>query len=123
MACANNRLNVAEYLLSKGASIHEMNDDGETCFYYARRYKYIKLLYRLRKWPTAMAILVLQELALIYIIDSESVIDLHQYLGRPEDLKTDNEEDYIKDDEGSVIAWDVEEEDDISEDQEEDDDE
>jgi hypothetical protein len=46
---------------------------------------------------------MLQELALIYIIDSESVIDLHQYLGRPEDLKTDNEEDYKKDDEGNLL--------------------
>jgi hypothetical protein len=35
-----------------------------------------------------MAIIMLQELSLIYIIDSESLIDLHQYLGRPEDLKT-----------------------------------
>jgi hypothetical protein len=95
-------LNIAEYLMSKGASFHEITNNGDTCFSVARYNNNIRLLYRLRKWPTTMAILVLQELALIYIIDSESLIDLHQYLGRPEDLKADNEEDYKKE-EGNVV--------------------
>jgi hypothetical protein len=82
----------------KEANIHEVSIYGGTCFSYALRYNNIRVLYCLRKWSTTMAILVLQELALIYIIDSESVIDLHQYLGMPDDLKTDNEEDYIKSD-------------------------
>ena len=60
--------------------------------------------------PITMAIIKLQELALIYIIDSESVIDLHQYLGRPDDCsKSDNEEDYAKDEEGNMLDLVVEE--------------
>ena len=51
------------------------------------------ILYRLRKWPTTMAILVLTELALIYRIDCSSLIDLHQYIGR-EDFTRDIEEGY-----------------------------
>jgi hypothetical protein len=52
-----------------------------------------------------MAIIMLQELALIYIIDSESVIDLHQYLGRPDDCsKSEYEEDYLKDEEGNITC-------------------
>jgi hypothetical protein len=96
---------IAELLLSRGADIHDKTFyGGHTCFSYALRFNHIRLLYRLRKWPTTMAIIMLQELALIYIIDSESVIDLHQYLGRPDDCsKSDNEEDYKKDTEGNVL--------------------
>jgi hypothetical protein len=101
IACYNGLLNVAEFLMSKGANIYEISDDGETCF--LRYNDDLKVIYRLRKWPTTMAILVLQELDLIYIIDSESLIDLHQYLGRPDDLKTDNEEDYKKDTGGILL--------------------
>jgi ankyrin repeat protein len=94
-ACFNGHLDVAEFLLTKGANIHGINNEGNTCFAIALHDHHINILYRLRKWPTTMAIIMLQELALIYIIDSESVIDLHQYLGRPDDCsKSDNEEDY-----------------------------
>jgi ankyrin repeat protein len=108
-ACGEGHLNIVLLLLSKGASFHEIVDNMLSCCSVALRYKRIRVLYRLRKWPTTMAIIVLQELALIYIIDSEAIIDLHQYLGRPEDLETDNEEDYEKDDEGNVLDPDVEE--------------
>ena len=97
-ACNNGYLHIAEYLMAQGASILDMSNDGETCFSYAAGHSNqanrIRLLYRLRKWPTTMAILVLQELALIDIIGFESVIDLHQFLGRPEDYTVDNEREY-----------------------------
>ena len=81
-------IDVAALLLSNGASLHHSTrDDGSTCFTYARDpqrnpnpYRKFGLLYRLRKWPTTMAILVLTELALIYRIDCSSLIDLYQYI-------------------------------------------
>ena len=60
---------------------------------YPYPYRKHGLLYRLRKWPTTMAILVLTELALIYRIDSESLVDLHQYIGT-EDFARDDEKLY-----------------------------
>ncbi len=108
--CSIGRVNIfVDFMLAKGANIHQQGvsphepSDGGSCFSTALHSNHIRVLYRLRKWTTTMAIIMLQELALIYIIDSESVIDLHQYLGRPEDLKTDNEEDCTKDEEGNVL--------------------
>jgi ankyrin repeat protein len=98
VACNNGYLHIAEYLMAQGASIHAMSNDGETSFSFAAGHSNpanrIRLLYRLRKWPTTMAILVLQELGLVDVIDFESAIDLHQYLGRPEDFTVDDEEKY-----------------------------
>jgi hypothetical protein len=119
LACLNSCIEIVEYLMSKGAGIHAISNNRATCFSLALRHSKIKVLYRLRKWPTTIAIIMLQELALIYIIDSESLIDLHQYLGRPDDLKTDNEEDYKKDEEGNVLDPDVEEEEEEKEEEEE----
>jgi hypothetical protein len=87
-------------LLSHGASVHYINNNGDTCFTIARdpdfnpnpNRKY-GLFYRLRKWPTTMAILVLEELALYYKIDCSSLIDLHQYIGT-ELFTIDNEDEY-----------------------------
>ncbi len=88
VASRHGHVNIVELLLSKGANIHDSTNDGSTCFSYALNMNYNPnpnrkhgLLYRLRKWPTTMAILVLTELALIYRIDSESLVDLHQYIG------------------------------------------
>ena len=39
----------------------------------------------LRKWPTTMAIIVLDELYLYYQLDAQSIIDLWQYIGKEED--------------------------------------
>jgi hypothetical protein len=50
-----------------------------------------------------MAIIVLQELALIYIIDSQSLIDLHQYIGK-EDFTIDDERHYEKDLGGNIFG-------------------
>jgi hypothetical protein len=36
----------------------------------------------------------IQELGLTGIIGSESVVDVHQFLGRPEDCKADDEREY-----------------------------
>ena len=98
VACNNGYLHIAEYLMAQGASIHDMSNDRETCFSYAAGHSNpanrIRLLYRLHKWPTTMAILVLQELGLIGIVGSECVIDVHQFLGRPEDFKADDEREY-----------------------------
>ena len=54
-------------------------------------------LYRLRKWPTTMAILVLKELSLYYLIDCCSLIDLHQYIGTEAfTLDDDDDEGYCE---------------------------
>jgi hypothetical protein len=104
IASRRGHVEIAGLLLSKGANIHDKNIFGNTCFSYSLGSNHNRVLYHLRKWPTTMAIIMLQELALIYIIDSESVIDLHQYLGRPDDCsKSDKEEDYTKDTEGNVL--------------------
>ncbi len=102
-ASASSHINLLGLLLSNGASLHDVDNHGSTCFSLAlnpdinphpnRKYG---LLYRLRKWPTTMAILVLTELALIYRIDSSSFIDLHQYIGK-EGFTRDNEEEYTLD--------------------------
>ena len=80
-------VDVVVLLLSHAASLHHIDNLGDTCFTYARDPQLNPnrkhgLLYRLRKWPTTMAILVLTELALICLIDCSSLIDLHQYIGR-----------------------------------------
>ena len=89
LASLSGYVDMVDLLLSKGANIRDEDIDGYTCFRHARNIAYNNnpyrkhgLLYRLRKWPTTMAILVLTELALIYRIDSESLVDLHQYVGR-----------------------------------------
>ncbi len=97
------RIDTAALLLSYGASLNNTsNDDGSTCFTYARDpqrnpnpYRKYGLLYRLRKWPISMAILVLQELSLYFLIDYSSLIDLNEYLGT-ELLAFDKEEDYVE---------------------------
>ena len=93
-------IHIVELLLSHGASVHHINNNGNTCFTYAgdpdinlNPNRMHGILYRLRKWPTTMAILVLQELALYYKIDCSSLIDLHQYIGT-ELFTIDNEDDY-----------------------------
>ena len=102
IASAFGRVSVVDLLLSKGASLHDTTNSGRTCFSFAHDPDHNPdpdrkhgLLYRLRKWPTTMAILVLTELGLIYRIDSESLVDLHQYIGR-EDLTRDVEESHVK---------------------------
>ena len=42
-----------------------------------------------------MFVLVLQELGIIYICDSESEIDFHQYMGKDDFTTDDEEKDYI----------------------------
>ena len=93
--------------------INDRTNDGlYNCFPLALEGFRFKVLYRLRKWRTTMFVLVLQELGLIYIIDSESVIDFHQYMGK-EDFTTDDEEkDYIRDDDGNIIGLDDDSDDD-----------
>ena len=109
IACEDGRLNLAELLMSHGANIHDRDNQGHTCFSVASApndgYFYpdkIKILYSLRKWPTTMAILALQALALYHHLDCQTIIDLHQYLGK-EDFTTDEEEDYVKDKKGNMI--------------------
>jgi ankyrin repeat protein len=90
-------INVVDLLLSKGAGLHDTANDESTCYSLARSSSFTRkygLLYHLRKWPTTMAILVLKELSLYYLIDSSSLIDLHHYIGT-EEFTVDKEEDYI----------------------------
>ena len=100
IASVSARTNIVGLLLSHGASLHGTNIMGSTCFTCAldpernfNPYRKHGILYRLRKWPTTMAILVLQELDLYHLIDCSSLIDLHQYIGT-ELFMLDNEEDY-----------------------------
>ena len=99
-------MNVVKLLLSKGANINDITNDGDTAISLSGsdRIKYI-----LRKWPISMAILILKELSLYCAgIDNDFLIDLYQYIGR-EDCAADNEEDYNMDDEGDDDADDEDE--------------
>ena len=87
-ACIYNHFEIIDFLLSNGANIHEMNNNGETCFSRALQFKRFNILYRLRKWPTTMAILVLQELNLF-----AALCDPYHYIGT-ELFSLDNEKDY-----------------------------
>ena len=85
-------MNVVDLLLSKGASLHDISTSGYTCFFSARDFLYNRhpyrkhgLLYRLHKWPTTMAILVMTELALYHQVETDSLVDLHHFLGIPDD--------------------------------------
>ena len=86
-------MNVVELLLSKGANINDIINNGYTAISLSAsdRIKYI-----LRKWPISMAILILKELAIYYHTDASTLIDLYQYMGR-EDFTADNEADYDMD--------------------------
>jgi ankyrin repeat protein len=107
-SCHRDHLDIVECLIYKGANLHYEDNHVETCFSIARTYSNFSVLYRLRKWPTTMAILVFQELALIYIIDSQSIIDIHQYIGK-EDFTTDDENDYTFDEDGNLYSEDTSE--------------
>lgn len=87
-ASQKGNVEMIKLLLYSGANLNDRTNNGRTCFALAlgERTKFI-----LRKWPITMAILVLQELALIYMIDSQSIIDIYQYLGK-EDFTLDYED-------------------------------
>ena len=102
-ASRNGHTNVVDLLLSKGANLYESDNFGNTCFSWAQLLdsknpninRKHGLLYRLLKFPTTMAILVLQELSLYYLIDCSSLIDLYHYIGT-ELFTLDNAEDEKK---------------------------
>jgi hypothetical protein len=64
-------------LLSNGAEIHVRSNNGKTCLGSSDH----RIRSILKKWPISMAIIILQELGLYYLIDAASLIDLYQYLG------------------------------------------
>ncbi len=90
--------------MAKSANIYINIEDEINCFSDVFDNNKMKVLYHLRKWPTTMAILVLQELALICIIDSQSIIDLHQYIGKEDFIVDDNERHYEKDPNGNILG-------------------
>jgi ankyrin repeat protein len=98
VATCYNHQDIVCLLISKGGNLRDEANCGGSCFSFARHRSLSpnrkgSILYHLRKWPTTMAIIVLTEISLIYQIDCSSLIDLHQYIGR-EDFTRDNEEDY-----------------------------
>jgi ankyrin repeat protein len=74
---------VVALLLSKGANPYDRTNHGRTCFDVARNK--IKTKFILRKWHITMVIVVLHELGLYYFVETDSLIDLYQFLGK-EDL-------------------------------------
>ena len=73
------RADVVTLLISNGANLFDTTNDGRTCFDVARNKD--KIIFILRKWPITMAIVVLHELGLYYFVETDSLIDLHQFLG------------------------------------------
>ena len=109
-ALLRGQLGNVDYLLAEGADIHNIDCNGQTCFSRIRPVSFpflgasgCKILYHLRKWPSCMAILCIQAAAPNQHFDFQTFIDLHQFLGRPDDCKPDNEDDYKKDKKGYLI--------------------
>ena len=78
-ACSNRRLDIIRLLLTEGADMTIADKYGRTPLLWATFDRSIANC--LRKWPCAMAIIALQELALYYQLDASTIIDLWQYLG------------------------------------------
>jgi hypothetical protein len=92
MASARNDDKMVDLLLSKGASLQDTDIFGSTPIYFAREselnpnpYRKHGVLYHLHKWPTTMAIIMLMELALYHKVETDSLIDLHHFLGIPDE--------------------------------------
>ncbi len=126
IASVMGRLTTVELLLSAGVNLRHIDGDNRTCFDAAASYGYSRILYRLRKWPTTMGIILVQELGLQFIGD-ESIIDLHQYIGK-EDFTSDSNSDYVFDanknvmDDEKVVVQEEENSDDDDDDEEEEED-
>ena len=97
-------VNTIEFLLSKGASIYEIAANGDTCFSLGKDRNFNKILYRLRKWPVSMFIIVLEHIGLYNFLGNDSICDFFQYFGK-EDLESDNEDDYPKDPDGNILDY------------------
>jgi hypothetical protein len=104
--------NIIKFLLSQGANINEIANNGNTCFSLGEDMGLNKILYLLRKWPTSMFIIILEQLGLEGFMDNSSLIDFHQYFGK-EDFELDNEDDYEKDPNGNVINSQSDDEEDL----------
>jgi hypothetical protein len=100
----NSILNITKLLLAKGINIHETNNLNETIFSLGEFMRWNSVLYSIRKWPTSMFAIVLEELGLEGFMDNSSLVDFHQYMGK-EDFTLDNEEDYGKDADGDIIDF------------------
>ena len=117
LASRKGHVNIVELLLSKGANINDISNDGSTAISLSSS---DKIKYILRKWPISMVILVLNELTLYCAgIDNDFLIDLYQYMGR-EDFTADN--DFRGDNNSDSDDVGDEEDDDDEEEEEEDDD-
>ena len=100
----NTILNITKFLLTKGINIHVTNNFNETCFSLGKFMQWNSVLYSVRKWPTSMFAIVLEELGLEGYMDNSSICDFFQYFGK-EDFTLDNEDDYAKDADGDVINF------------------
>jgi ankyrin repeat protein len=76
-ASANGSVATVQLLLSQGANVHDTTNYGSTSL---SKTSNDQVKSALLKWPTTMGVIMLQELGIIFIIDSESVIDLNQYI-------------------------------------------
>ena len=76
---------VVEYLLARGADISDRNNDGHTCLAIASLHGHIDIQTLFRNWPVTMFIVVSHELGIYYPLDTDSFIDLLEFIGEERD--------------------------------------
>ena len=76
-------LEIVQLLLCQGADMSIKTYYGVTGLDYALFRGHLKVADCLRRWPWTMAIIALKEdLAIYYLLDASTIIDLWQYLGQ-----------------------------------------
>ena len=77
-ASQNGHLKVVELLLSNGANLNDVNNNGFTAMSLATDESIQTVL---RNWPTTMGILMFEELGLYTQPEAKFYIDLKEYIG------------------------------------------
>jgi hypothetical protein len=70
-----------QLLMSRGANINTMDNDGNTAIMSAIKEGNTETVEVLEKWPVTMAIIVLQELHCYNLFDMSYLYDLIDFLG------------------------------------------